>query len=75
MLYVKTATDQSMGTQAYTALDQSKNRIVVAFRGSSNIPNWVENIDMEKKSYSKCYKCEVHHGFQKSYNSIKNKID
>ena len=36
------------GTSGYVSYNQNSNEIVVAFRGSANIQNWVTNIDFVK---------------------------
>jgi hypothetical protein len=55
------------GTQAYSAYDSVNDRIVVSFRGSWNVPNWVENLDTLKTDYQYCPGCQVHMGFLVSY--------
>lgn len=50
--------------QAYTGWDASRQEIVVAFRGSSNIPNWISDLTYEKVPYPPCAgACDVHEGF------------
>ncbi len=46
----------------------------MAIRGSSNIPNWIENIDADRVSYPYCNGCGVHGGFNKAYASIQTGI-
>ena len=44
------------------------NDIVVSFRGSDNIRNWIDNIDITKTdAYPKCDGCRVHTGFYKAW--------
>jgi hypothetical protein len=51
------------------------NDIVVSFRGSSNIENWIDNIDFKKKDvYPKCDSCEVHEGFYNAWLSVKDDV-
>ncbi|KEG08385.1 lipase [Trypanosoma grayi] len=60
------------GTQAYIGV--SKDRIVVSFRGSQNIPNWLANLEFTQTAYpnSKCDGCSVHHGFLRSFESLRD---
>lgn len=46
-------------TQAdgFVGYSQSTNTIVASFRGSSNIPNWIENLNFEKVPYIYCLRC------------------
>lgn len=59
-------------TQAdgYVGYSDSANTILVSFRGSSNIPNWIENLNFEKVPYIFCLRCEVHAGFMAAYAAI-----
>lgn len=60
--------DKSKDNQGYTGY--SDGRIIVAFRGSSNLDNWISNIEVAKVDYPKCTKCEVHDGFYKVWLTI-----
>ena len=46
-------------TQAngYVGYSSNLNTIIVSFRGSSNIPNWIENLNFEKAPYLFCLRC------------------
>ena len=46
------------------------NSVIVSFRGSSNIQNWLLNLGTTKTSYSACTGCAVHSGFLSAYNSV-----
>jgi predicted lipase len=51
-------------SQAYSGYDSGSNTIIVAFRGSSNIPNWISDLDFVKTTYTNAAcGCEVHAGF------------
>ena len=59
------------GVQAYSAYNEQENRIVIAFRGSSNVINDLEDIDYFLVDYSGgCQGCQVHQGFQLTYQTI-----
>jgi hypothetical protein len=62
------ATIQSQGFSGY---DPSADQIVVAFRGTSNIVNWISDLDFTKVPYpdADCG-CEVHQGFLGEWASL-----
>ena len=50
--------------QAYVGYNGAARQIVVAFRGSSNIANWISNLVFAKTPYALCNnQCSVHTGF------------
>lgn len=51
------------------------NQILVSFRGSANIQNWIEDFNFELVPYSGCKGCEVHVGFLEDYRIIEEKIN
>lgn len=54
----------SIESQGFSGYDPSMGAIVVAFRGSSNIPNWISDLDFIKTTYpNPACGCEVHRGF------------
>lgn len=61
----------SIDSQGFSGYDANSNTIIVAFRGSSNIPNWFNNLDFIKTPYpvAACG-CEVHQGFWQEYLSM-----
>ena len=57
------------------ALDSTNKLIVLAFRGSRGIQNWLQNLDFVKEDGSSlCNGCEVHKGFFDSWNSVSEKL-
>jgi len=61
--------NQSLDSQAYSGYDPDTNRIVVAFRGSYNIRNWISDFTFVKVPYPLCSGCEIHKGFYEEYQS------
>ena len=53
--------------------DKLADAIVVTFRGSSNLQNWLDDFDMVKVTYTEydC-NCEVHKGFLDTYYTLKD---
>ena len=62
------------GAFGYVAYDASKNNIVVAFRGTVNVVNMLQNIQLELVSYADCKGCTVHKGFFETYRSAKDQV-
>lgn len=49
-------------------------KILIAFRGTTSIVDWIYNLDVRLINYPKCTDCEVHKGFYTSIISVKNTI-
>lgn len=62
------------GAQGFTGYLKSLNSIIISFRGSSNIQNWIINLATTRSTYSGCTGCAVHSGFISAYNGVKNTI-
>ena len=46
------------------------NAIVVAFRGTVNVQNWIANLDATQVTYQGCSGCLVHQGFYNAFQSV-----
>lgn len=69
------AFDNSVGDiQGFTGFSSSLNGIVLAFRGSSNLQNWIINLSTNQVPYPRCTNCKVHNGFVTGYNLVKTII-
>eukprot|EP00462_Mataza_sp_D1_P009813 CAMPEP_0175154326 /NCGR_PEP_ID=MMETSP0087-20121206/20269_1 /TAXON_ID=136419 /ORGANISM="Unknown Unknown, Strain D1" /LENGTH=280 /DNA_ID=CAMNT_0016441181 /DNA_START=32 /DNA_END=874 /DNA_ORIENTATION=- len=72
---VKVFTDSKTEGQAFVGSSVAENSIVIAFRGSCNLPNWITNLNYTKKSeYPKCSGCEVHGGFYAAWLALQDGI-
>jgi predicted lipase len=58
-------------TQGFVALDHTNQLIVISFRGSQSIQNWISNLDVAMEPFSICSGCQAHSGFLDSWNSAK----
>ncbi|CAN8095158.1 unnamed protein product [Discula destructiva] len=58
--------------EGYVALDTVREEIVVAFRGSSDLRNWIADFDFILTPFSECDGCYVHNGFYESWQQIKS---
>jgi len=58
------------GQQGFLAIDKKNSQIVLSFRGSNSIRNWITNFDFGLTSFpvTGCSNCQVHSGF---YNAFK----
>jgi len=52
---------------AFVGFDQLRNEIIVSFRGSHNIPNWIDDFDTISISYPGVKNGEVHRGVYQSW--------
>ena len=59
---------------AYTAFDSDRNVGFVAFRGTSNLENWMQDFHLSKSSFEGCDQCEVHTGMLLAYNGLKDRV-
>lgn len=58
--------------EGYVAVDTVREEIVVAFRGSSGLRNWIADFDFILVSYTACSDCFVHDGFYDSWKEIQS---
>jgi len=64
-------TNSSIESQGYSGYDPNTNTIILAFRGSSNIPNWLSDLNFFKTTYpNPSCGCEVHRGFLHEWQSL-----
>jgi len=56
--------------QGFVGYSAKHNAVIAAFRGSSDIKNWIMDFDATQTTYSKCTGCKIHVGFYKSYNEV-----
>lgn len=61
--------------QGFTGYSSSLNGIVLSFRGSSNIQNWIINLSTTMVTYSKCANCKVHNGFLTAWGLAKSLVN
>lgn len=46
----------------------------MAFRGTNDIVNWMNDAKFDKVSYSYCDGCQIHKGFQETYDDISSDL-
>ena len=57
------------------SVDDTNQLIVLSFRGSRSISNWITNLDFGSKNASSlCDGCEAHGGFFDSWNSVSDQL-
>lgn len=57
-------------TEGYIGYTDSQQAIYVSFRGSSDIQNWITNIQATTTNYPLCSDCNVHKGFYNAEQSV-----
>jgi len=65
---------ENNGARAIQGYDSYTNSLFVAFRGSSNIQNWIDNIQISKISPYNDSSIQVEKGFYKAYNYLKPEL-
>jgi predicted lipase len=73
----KVITSSKTSTQVFVGRTngESSENIVVAFRGSQDLLNWISNLDFAKMSaYPKCKGCKVHNGFYRAWESVMGEV-
>ena len=58
----------------YVGYNQKDDEIVVAFRGSDNIVNWISNIDFLQIAYKDVTGAKAHRGFYLSYQLVQPQV-
>jgi hypothetical protein len=71
---VKVFSNAVGGIQGFTGYAENLNAVVVVFRGSDNIQNWILNIWAPRSSYPLCTSCSVHTGFYEGYSLVKSAV-
>lgn len=69
--------NDTTGNLGYTGMDHDAERIVVAFRGTFNTANWIQDLDFWSMPYPdpNCgVGCTVHRGFYKAYASVRPQL-
>ena len=74
MINVKAYNNQGGDIQWFTGFSSTLKGIIVSFRGSSNIANWISNLSFNQVSYPKCNGCKVHNGFYSAWNLAKSTL-
>jgi len=62
--------------QGFVGLDKSRKIIVIGFRGSKTLANWIANLKFARvdSPFKECNNCKVHKGFLDDYNSIADEL-
>jgi hypothetical protein len=60
------------GVTGYIALDNTNDVVVLSFRGSESLDNWINDLTIAQTSVSSlCSGCEAHEGFWDGWQSVK----
>ncbi|KAK1995838.1 lipase [Colletotrichum falcatum] len=71
---VHTFSGSTTGLQGFVALDPARQNIVIAIRGSSNVRNWITNLNFGLEACDLVEDCKVHSGFADAWNEVKGEI-
>lgn len=59
----------------FTGYSPDIHKIVIAFRGSVDVSNWILNLKTARTSYPLCSGCSVHIGFKQGFDSVKSQVE
>lgn len=65
--------------EGFVGVDPSRSQVVVSFRGTQSIRNWVANVDIttddcDDLPVSSDSDCKIHSGFNEAYNQVKESM-
>jgi len=63
--------NMDLKTFGFVCYDKQTKTINIAFRGTENISNLIDDAKFSKDSFNKCKDCEIHHGFNLLYSNTK----
>jgi len=66
--------NDAKGTYGFVGYSGHDNQIVVSFRGSVNVENWITNIDFKKTNYKSVAGAQVHEGFYAAYAAVSGQV-
>lgn len=58
----------------FVAVDNVNKLIVLSFRGTASLGNWIGNINLDFNSFGACNGCQVHAGFLSSWQDSKDQV-
>lgn len=73
-MQVKAFINTTLDMQGFVAYEAQSNAVIVAFRGSVDIKNWIADLDAPQMEYPKCSGCLVHVGFYKAYGEVSAEV-
>ncbi|MES1910684.1 MAG: hypothetical protein MHM6MM_003231 [Cercozoa sp. M6MM] len=71
-IFMDEVKDRVQDTFGYVGFQPSTQDVVVSFRGSANIANWLNNLDYKRTSWDRA-EGQVHKGFLRGYSSSLDK--
>ncbi|KAM3144305.1 hypothetical protein pb186bvf_003469 [Paramecium bursaria] len=66
--------NSSHNTSAYCAYNQIENAIILNYRSTSNVQNFVGDLNFIQSNYTKCQGCYIHSGFQDMYQDLSEQM-
>lgn len=65
--------------EGFVGVDPSRSQVVLSFRGTQSIRNWITNLDIRTDScddlpVSSDSDCEIHSGFNEAWNQVKDSV-
>lgn len=70
IIQAKSFSNPILDIYGFSGYSQAENAVVVGFRGTVDIQNWIANLDAAEVSYPDCSGCMVHQGFYNAFQSV-----
>jgi len=58
----------------FVAVDNANKLIVLSYRGSTSLSNWIGNVNIEFDSFAACSGCKVHRGFLSAWIDSRDRV-
>lgn len=58
----------------FVAIDDVNKVIVLSYRGSASLGNWIGNVNLGFNAFMPCKGCQVHAGFLSSWNDSRDQV-
>ncbi len=75
LINVKAFSNSTGDIQGFTGYSTSLNAIILSFRGSASIQNWIINLSTTMVAYPHCANCKIHNGFSTAWNLAKGFVN
>jgi len=62
------------GATGFIAVDDANKAIVLSYRGSGSLGNWIGNLNIELVAFDSCNGCSVHAGFLSGWTESKDQV-